>query len=74
MDITSQTRENRAPENRAPENRARENRARENREYVRKLLRERQPDFAVVLESVAQGPRCPACLVQHHERDAVSCI
>ena len=35
---------------------------------------ERQPDFAVVLESVAQGPRCPACLVQHHGRDAVSCI
>ena len=57
MDITSQTRENRE---------------RENREYVRKLLRERQPDFAVVLESVVQEPRCPACLVQHHGRDAVS--
>ena len=42
MDITSQTRENRE---------------RENREYVRKLLRERQPDFAVVLESVVQEPR-----------------
>ena len=64
MDITSQARENRE----------RENQERENREYVRKLLRERQPDFAVVLESVAQGPRCPACLVQHHGRDAVSCI
>ena len=64
MDITSQTRENRE----------RENRERENREYVRKLLRQRQPDFAVVLESVAQESRCPACLVQHHGRDAVSCI
>ena len=36
--------------------------ARENREYARKLLRERQPDFAVVLESVVQEPCCPACL------------
>jgi hypothetical protein len=41
-------------------NQARENRERENREYVRKLLRDRQPDFAVALESVVQEPCCPA--------------
>jgi hypothetical protein len=40
--------------------------ARENREYVRTLLWERQPDFAIVLESVVQEPCCPACLDRRH--------
>jgi hypothetical protein len=47
-----------------------------NREYVRKLLRERQPDFAVLLESVERELCCPVCLAQRDERDrrdAASC-
>lgn len=45
-------------------NQARENRERENSEYVRKLLRERQPDFALALESVVQELCCPANRVE----------
>jgi len=35
--------------------------ARENREYVRRLLKERQPDFAAVLESVVRELACQMC-------------
>jgi len=48
----------------------------ENREYVRRLLRDRQPDLAVLLESVEREPCSPMCLAQRDERDrcdAVSC-
>jgi hypothetical protein len=33
-------------------------RAQENREYVRRLLKERQPDFAAALESVVRELAC----------------
>jgi hypothetical protein len=36
-------------------------RAQENGEYVRRLLTERQPDFAAVLESVGRELACPMC-------------
>jgi hypothetical protein len=35
-------------------------RARENRAYVRKLLREREPEFAAALASVEREFSCPA--------------
>jgi hypothetical protein len=35
--------------------------AQDNREYVRRLLKERQPDFAVVLESVVRALSCQMC-------------
>jgi hypothetical protein len=35
--------------------------AQENREYVRRLLKERQPDFAAVLESVVRELACQMC-------------
>ena len=35
--------------------------AQDNREYVRRLLKERQPDFAVMLESVVRELACPRC-------------
>jgi len=35
--------------------------AQENREYVRRLLKERQPDFAVALESVVRELACRMC-------------
>jgi Family of unknown function (DUF5999) len=38
--------------------------AQENREYVRRLLKERQPDFAEVLESVVRELACQTCLVR----------
>lgn len=36
--------------------------ARANREYVRRLLKARQPGFAVLLESVERELACPVCL------------
>ncbi len=38
---------------------AKSERARENRAYVRRLLRERQPEFAAALASVEQRLSCP---------------
>ena len=35
--------------------------AQEDREYVRRLLKERQPDFAAVLESVVRELACQMC-------------
>ena len=35
--------------------------AQENREYARRLLKERQPDFAAVLESVVRELACQMC-------------
>lgn len=32
-----------------------------NREYVQGLLRDRQPEFAIALESAVQQLRCPRC-------------
>jgi hypothetical protein len=37
------------------------NPARENRRYVRGLLKEKQPEFAAVLESADQELSCPVC-------------
>ena len=36
-------------------------RAEENSAYVRRLLRERQPEFAAALASVEHSFSCPAC-------------
>ena len=36
-------------------------RAKENREYVRSLLKEKQPEFAALLESLELELRCPVC-------------
>jgi hypothetical protein len=36
-------------------------RAWENRRFVRRLLREKQPEFAVALESAVREPPCPLC-------------
>jgi hypothetical protein len=36
-------------------------RARDNRQYVRRLLRERQPEFAALLESAEAELACPLC-------------
>ena len=33
----------------------------ENRRFVRRLLRERQPEFADALESAVREPPCPLC-------------
>jgi len=42
--------------------------AQENRRYVRRLLEEKQPDFAVVLESVERElSSCPICQGQFGE-------
>jgi hypothetical protein len=35
--------------------------ARENRRYVRGLLKEKQPEFAAVLESIKRDLSCPIC-------------
>jgi hypothetical protein len=35
--------------------------ARENRRYVRGLLKEKQPEFAAMLESAGQELSCPVC-------------
>jgi hypothetical protein len=35
--------------------------ARENRRYVRGLLKEKQPEFAAVLESIKKELSCPVC-------------
>jgi hypothetical protein len=35
--------------------------ARENRAYVRRLLKEKQPGFAALLESVERELLCPLC-------------
>jgi hypothetical protein len=36
-------------------------RAWENRRFVRRLLREKQPEFAAALESAVREPPCPLC-------------
>ena len=36
-------------------------RARDNRQYVRRLLREKQPEFAALLESAEAELACPIC-------------
>jgi hypothetical protein len=36
-------------------------RARENREYVRRLLKKKQPEFAALLESLEAELSCPLC-------------
>jgi hypothetical protein len=36
-------------------------RAQENRAYVRRLLREKQPEFAAALESAVRQLSCPIC-------------
>jgi len=33
----------------------------ENRRFVRRLLREKQPEFAAALESAVREPPCPLC-------------
>jgi hypothetical protein len=48
--------------------------ARDNREFVRRLLRERQPDFAVMLESVEQELCCPVCLAYQDEPGTAACF
>jgi hypothetical protein len=52
-------------------------RARENREYVRRLLKEREPEFAAALEAALellerelQGVNCPGLYLPDHSRRA----
>jgi hypothetical protein len=42
---------------------AKTDRARANREYVRTLLRAREPEFAALLESLEAELGCPVCQV-----------
>jgi hypothetical protein len=44
-------------------------RVQENREYVRRLLEEKQPDFAAVLESVEQELCCVGLPRREHRPD-----
>ena len=48
---------------------ARSDRARQNRAYVRRLLRQRQPEFAAALESVEHEFSYPAGLGKRRTQD-----
>jgi hypothetical protein len=51
-------------------------RAEENRAYVRRLLWQRQPEFAAALASVERSFSCPACPSgwnQHDDRASDDC-
>jgi hypothetical protein len=45
-------------------------RCRENREYVRRLLKKKQPEFAALLESLELKLPCPVCgdMIADHRR------
>jgi hypothetical protein len=47
-------------------------RAQENRAYVRRLLRERQPEFAAALASVEHSFSCPGCSGKRDQDDRAS--
>jgi len=44
-------------------------RAEENRAYVRRLLWEREPEFAAALASVEHSFSCPACVGEQNQHD-----
>jgi hypothetical protein len=46
--------------------------AQENRAYVRRLLRERQPEFAAALASVERSFSCPGCSGKRDQDDRAS--
>jgi hypothetical protein len=48
---------------------AQRERAEENRAYVRRLLRERQPEFAAALAAVERSFSCPACPGERDQDD-----
>jgi hypothetical protein len=48
---------------------AQRERAEENRAYVRRLLRERQPEFAAALAAVESSFSCPACSGERNQDD-----
>jgi hypothetical protein len=51
-------------------------RAEENRAYVRRLLWEREPEFAAALAAVEHSFSCPACVSgwnQHDDRTSDDC-
>jgi len=48
---------------------AQRERAEENRVYVRRLLRERQPEFAAALAAVERSFSCPACPGERNQHD-----
>jgi hypothetical protein len=43
-------------------------RGRENREYVRRLLGEKQPEFAALLQSLEAEMACPVCRAAERSR------
>jgi hypothetical protein len=54
----------RCPDLPAPGRIANPDRARENSEYVRRMLGEKQPELAALLESLEAELGCPLCQVQ----------
>jgi hypothetical protein len=48
---------------------AQRQRAEENRAYVRRLLWEREPEFAAALASVERSFSCPACPGERNQDD-----